>query len=473
MVNDYVTLCLPTDSGGRQWNFPAGRLAASATNDCKKGALLSQRMAENFGVCLRALACDVAEEVAFGRWLRNEAVTVEELHEHCGKEVAGRVAGRHVLAIQDTTELNYQRHARRTRGLGTVGNGTDVGLFVHPTLAIDAESHHCLGLIGAQVYVRREGATVDRRHRSIEEKESNRWLKGVETAEQVLKEAAHVTHVQDREGDIYEQFAWPRAAHSDLLIRIGQDRKLTSGNVLFATMSAMPVVHRFRLTLKGQPGKRRARTAKLELRFGEVTIARPAHLSACAAPSQVTLRVVDVCEYDVPPGEKPIHWRLATTHEVKDIEAALRIVGWYRLRWNIEQLFWVMKSQGFDIESSQLETADALMKLAIVTARTACRVMRLVRARDGQVPQAARDLFESDQIELLAALQLEYQGRTARQKNPHPPGTLAWAAWIIARLGGWKSSSTSESPPGALTMRRGLAEFDRIWHGYTLGKKCA
>jgi hypothetical protein len=448
-------------------------LAASATNGCKKGALLSQRMSEQFGVCLRKLSCGVAEEVAFGRWLRNEAVTVEELHEHCGKEIANRVAGRHVLAIQDTTELSYQRHARRTRGLGTVGNGTEVGLFLHPTLAIDAENGHCLGLIGAQVYVRHEGAMIHHHKRSIEDKESYRWLKGVETADQVLKEAAHVTHVQDREGDIYEQFAMSRAAHSDLLIRIAQDRKLANGKMLFATMSEMPVAHRFRLTLKAQFGKRKARTAKLELRFDEVTIARPANLSVRVAPPQVTLRVVDVCEYDTPPGEKPIHWRLSTTHEVNDIEAALQIVGWYRLRWNIEQLFWVMKSQGFDIESSQLTTADALMKLAIVTARTACRVMRLVRARDGQVSEAARDLFEPGQIELLAALQLQYEGRTKRQKNPHPPGTIAWAAWIIARLGGWKSSSKSESPPGALTMRRGLAQFDRIWHGYTLAKKCS
>jgi hypothetical protein len=448
-------------------------LAASATKGCKKGALLSQRMAEKFVVRLHALACDRNEEVAFGRWLRNEAVTVEELSAHCGEEIADRVAGRHVLAIQDTTELNYQRHARRTRGLGTVGNGTDVGLFLHPTLAIDAENGHCLGLVGAQVYVRREGATVDRRKRTIEEKESFRWVKGVETAEEVLRNAAHVTNVQDREGDIYEQFARPRAAHSDLLIRTSQDRKLTNGKMLFAAMSAMPVVHRLRLTLRAQPGKRKARTAKLELRFGEVTIARPAHISAHAAPPQVILRVVDVCEYDVPPGEKPIHWRLSTTHEVKDIKAALRIVEWYRLRWNIEQLFWTMKSQGFDIESSQLETADALMKLAIVTARTACRVMRLVRARDGQVPQSARDLFDPGQIELLAALQLQFEGRTARQKNPHPPETLAWAAWVIARLGGWKGYSKSEGPPGNLTIRRGLAEFDRIWHGYTLGKKCA
>src|SRR5215471_4603232 len=283
LVHGCVTLYLPTDSGGRQWNVLVGRLAASATNGCKKGALLSQRMAEKLTVRLHPLAWDRAEEVAFGRWLRNEAVTVEEIHQHCGQEITARTAGRHVLAIQDTTELNYQRHAGRTRGLGTVGNGTDLGLFLHPTLAIDANDHHCLGLVGAQVYVRREGATVNRRKRTIEEKESYRWLQGVETADQVLKEAAHVTHVQDREGDIYEQFARPRAAHSDLVIRICQDRKLTSDEMLFAAMSAMPVVHRFRLTLKAQPGKRKTRTAKLELRFGKVTIARPAHLSARAA----------------------------------------------------------------------------------------------------------------------------------------------------------------------------------------------
>src|SRR5262249_59306900 len=99
-----------------------------------------------------------------------------------------------------------------------------------------------------------------------------------------IREAAHVTHVQDREGDIYEQFARPRAARSDLLIRISQDRKLTSDGLLFAAMSAMPVVHRFRLTLKAQPGKRKARTAKLELRFGGGTIARHGRVRAPRAP---------------------------------------------------------------------------------------------------------------------------------------------------------------------------------------------
>jgi hypothetical protein len=431
-------------------------------------------MATHCTVRLRRLACDRAEEVGFGRWLRNEAVSVEELQAHCGEETARRAVCRHVLAIQDTTELNYQRHAGRTRGLGTVGNGTDAGLFLHPTLAIDADSHHCLGLVGAQVHIRRDGATINRRRRTFEEKESHRWLAGVETAERVLREAAHITHIHDREGDIYEEFARPRPAQSDLLIRIAQDRKLTNGRLLFAAMAALPVVHRFRLTLQAQVGRRKARTAKLELRFGEVTITRPARLSDSDAPPQVTLRVVDVCEYDAPADAEPIHWRLMTTHAVEDVATALRIVGWYRLRWNIEQLFWVMKSQGFDIEASQLETAEALMKLAILTAGTACRVMQLVRARTGDVPRPALDLFEPAQIELLAVLQLQYEGRTARQKNPNPPATLAWATWVIARLGGWKGYSTSESPPAVLTLRHGLDAFDRIWHGYNLAKqKCA
>jgi hypothetical protein len=452
-------------------------LANSATGGCKKGALLARRMAEKLTVRLHDLAWGRSEEVGFGRFLRNEAVTIEDLHQHCGEETARRSAGRHVLAIQDTTELNYQRHAGRTRGLGTVGNGTDLGLFLHPTLAIDADSHHCLGLVGAQVYIRPEDATIhrkkqssDRKKQPIEEKESYRWLRGVATAEQVLEEAAHITHIQDREGDIYEEWARARSPHSDLLIRVAQDRKLADGGLLFAAMDKLPVSHNFRLTLKRQSGKRTARTAKLEVRFGSVTITRPAYLSARQAPPHVTLRVVDVREIEAPANEDPIHWRLMTTHQVDDVAAALQIVGWYRLRWNIEQLFWVMKSQGFDIESSQLETAGALMKLAILTAATACRVIQLVRARDGRVPQPARDLFEPGQIELLAVLQLKYEGRTARQHNPHPKQTLAWATWIIARLGGWKGYSKSESPPGPLIIRRGLAAFDHIWQGHTLAK---
>jgi hypothetical protein len=172
----------------------------------------------------------------------------------------------------------------------------------------------------------------------------------------------------------------------------------------------------------------------------------------------------------VPPGEEPIHWRLLTTHAVPDLAKALEIIDWYRQRWHIEQLFWTLKSQGFDLEASQIETAEALMKLAIMATQAATRVMQLVRARDGKDPRPAEDLFSTDEVNVIADLQAELQGRTERQKNPHPPRSLAWAAWTIARLGGWKGYSTSERPPGPLTMRRGLEAFEKICRGYALGR---
>jgi hypothetical protein len=66
-------------------------------------------------------------------------------------------------------------------------------------------------------------------------------------ADQVLKEAAQVTHIRGREGDSDEQFAMPRAAHSDLAIRTRRTASSPGGNMLFAAMSALPVVHRFPL----------------------------------------------------------------------------------------------------------------------------------------------------------------------------------------------------------------------------------
>jgi len=105
----------------------------------KKGALCLRRMVERSTVRLRQLACHRAEEVKLGRLLRNDRVSLAALNRAAGERVGERARGcRHVLAIQDTTELNFQRHARRTQGLGPVGNGTDQGLFLHPLLAIEA-----------------------------------------------------------------------------------------------------------------------------------------------------------------------------------------------------------------------------------------------------------------------------------------------------------------------------------------------
>ena len=146
-----------------------------------------------------------------------------------------------------------------------------------------------------------------------------------------------------------------------------------------------------------------------------------------------------------------------TTHEVADAAAAWRIVGWYKKRWTIEQLFRLIKTEGLQLEDSRLETADRLLKLTAIAAKAAVITLQLVQARDGRSADPASRAFSEEQIELLAAFAAKYRGRTALQSNPHPAKSLAWAAWIIARLGGWDGYPRTR--PGPITMRRGVEYF--------------
>ena len=113
--------------------------------------------------------------MGFTRFFRNENVTVEEILETAAARTNQAAAGRHVLVIQDTSEINYQAKAGRKRDLGRVGNGTDAGLFVHPALAVDAEDGSVLGLAAATIWRRTKVKDPDYQELPIEEKESHRW----------------------------------------------------------------------------------------------------------------------------------------------------------------------------------------------------------------------------------------------------------------------------------------------------------
>lgn len=428
-----------------------------------------RRTVERVTVKLRGAANGRAELVGFSRWLNNESVTVGEIVAHAGEVLSGRVAGLHVLAVQDTSELNYAAHAGRVRGLGPAGNGVDPGLFIHPVIALDAGSGALLGLAGLQVWTRGAPALPDYRAQPIEEKESYRWIEGGNRAKAVLEAAAMVTVIGDRESDIYEEFARVPDARTHLLTRACRDRALVGGGRLFTVADGWPERHRFALEVRARPGRAR-RTATVALRFGEVTIKRPQQCSDPTAPAQLTLRLIEAREVG-PVVAEPIHWRLLTTHAVSTVEQALRIIQWYRQRWPIEQLFRTTKSQGLDVESSQVEDAAALFKLAALATLSAVKIMQLVHARDGTVDRPASDVVASEQLPVLDALQARLEGKTAKQKNPHPKHSLAWLSWIIARLGGW-TGYPSEPKPGPITMRNGWHRFEQIAHGWNLRDVC-
>jgi len=434
----------------------------------KNGAQLLARVCERQTIGLRKLGDDRAETVKFRRFLMNERVTVEKMVARVRARVTEAAAGRHVLAIQDTSEINYEAKRARKHGLGTVGNGSDVGLFVHPVLTVDAESGQCLGLTDVQVWRRFKKKAADYRKQPIEEKESYRWLKGPRRAKWALAKAAMVTIIDDREGDIYEKWARLPDRRTHLLTRACRDRAIAGGGSLFATMAAFPEQHRFTLDLPARPGKRQARQARLSMRFGRVRICRPKSCSDRNAPPEIELFAIEVRELNPPAGEEPIHWRLLTTHDVQTVAQAVTVIGWYRQRWHVEQLFRTVKRQGLGIEQSVVEHGDALEKLAVIALIAACQTMQLVLARaSNDHDQPAIHVFDDRQIKVLDALQARLQGRTTKQQNPYPPRTLAWAAWTIARLGGW-SGYESERSTGPITMRNGLERFNAIVQGYFL-----
>jgi hypothetical protein len=430
------------------------------------GEDLLEAMCQNPTTCIHALADDRNQELAFGRFLDHSSVSYHEMLTTTARFTGQRADGRHVLAIQDTTEFNFPGHAASKRGFGRSGNDQDLGLFLHPTIAVDAANGGIIGLVGAQI-MNRTGEKVDAsKPRPIEEKESYRWLLATQEASDVLAGAACITMVGDRESDIYEQFA-TRPANVHLLTRAAQDRCLADCGRLFAAIDTWPEQHRESIVLPAVPG-RREREATLALRFGKVSLRRPTTADTKLAAS-VDLYVVDVTEVDAPPGVEKVHWRLLTTHEVTTVDNAKEIVRWYRLRWTIEQVFRTLKSAAMQTDDSQVTEARRFIKLAVIALIAAVRVMQIVIGRDGKTGQIIADAIDPAHEPALTALNQKLEGRTEKLKNPHQQGSLAWYSWIVARLGGWSGyTSRGYKPAGPKTIARGLARLDIFIEGWLL-----
>ena len=398
----------------------------------------------------------------FGRFLANRRVTVERLIEGWSDQTRHAVAGRHVLAIQDTSEIKFTTTEDDRRGLGKVKKGNSYGVLLHAMLAVDADSGSALGLVAGHVWTRNGTVTTPHAKRRLADKESARWPATVDAARPVLAAAATVTVVNDREGEFFAHWCRTPGGKVHLLTRLMNDHAVAEGGTVRSTIADTPPAGTAAVELRERPG-RPARTAQLEIRFGSMLLKRPCNTADRDLPALIPVSVVEVRELDPPHGAEPVHWILLTSHPVETLDHAWRIVGWYRRRWTIEQFFRTLKRQGLRIEDSQITTADRLCKMVAIAAKAAAIVMQLVHARDGRQHQPADIAFSPGEIELIDRLNHQMQGKTDRQKNPHTPRSLAWAAWIIAKLGGWHVYE--KKPPGPITFHNGLKYFRALFQG--------
>jgi hypothetical protein len=388
---------------------------------------------------------------------------------HAAARTGARAAGRDVVVIQDTSELALGGRRAKANGYGPVGKGGAArGLLLHAALAVDAGTGGVLGLVAAKVWNREGGKVEPRRSRKTSQKESQRWLDGTLRAGEVLTAANSITGVSDRESDIYEHFA-RRPSNVHLIVRACQDRQIEADDadqivLLFSHVDRLPEQGRFEARIPAAPG-RKARTAELAVRFSRIVLCKPVNRAAPDLPATIVLTMVDIRETSKPEDGECIHWQLLTTHTVTNLGEARRIVDLYRMRWAIEEFFHTLKTAGFNIEAADIGAPQVMIKFVAAAAVAAVAVMQLVKARDGTTGQSLTDAFEQDDQPIIEAVSAQLEGKTAKQKNPHSRGSLAFAAWVIGRLGGWTGYY---GKPGPQVMRRGLDDFRRIKYGTTL-----
>src|SRR5262249_46592329 len=209
----------------------------------------------------------------FTRFLRNEAVTPEEMAAHASEATTRRVAGRDVIVIQDTSELALGGRRARANGYGPVGKGGALrGLLLHAVVAVEAGTGALLGLVDFKVWNRKGGKVKSRRVRTTAQKESQCWIDGAARAGEALGQARSITAISDRGSDISEHFA-RRPFHVDQIVRACQNRKIEpeneeGGAYLFTFIDSQTEQGRFIVKIPAAPG-RKAREAEVALRFSE------------------------------------------------------------------------------------------------------------------------------------------------------------------------------------------------------------
>lgn len=409
------------------------------------------------------------EKTGAYRMLANKRFDHNDLAEGSYRHCQKNVRSGHYLGIQDTTELNETRHRGRINehdnDIGPITHPDDIGFFIHPMIIVDPEDQMPVGISYINMWNRRED-TPNRHQRDykkqhIEQKESFRWIASAQTTKKLLPSTCTLTIIGDRESDIYEEFVSIPDERTDLLIRSSYDRKLYGEKQnLFEKLSSCPIRATYNLNISAGT-KRTKRTATMALRYEKVKISRPVNRLKRDLPDYVELWAIEAIEVpeSVPAGEEPIHWRLLTTHNINSVTDALTYVEWYSLRWLVEELFHLIKSKGFGLESAQLETGAGLKKLAVLALQASLTVMTLKLSLKNNHKIKAELLFSQEELMFLDIYMNELEGKTAKQKNPHKKNTLQWAAWALARLGGW-SGYESQGPPGYITIKTGLDRFN-------------
>jgi hypothetical protein len=357
-----------------------------------------------------------------------------------------------VLAIQDTTFLNYTHHPA-TKDLGPIGGGQR-GLVMHSTLVVTPHGLP-LGVLDQQIWTRPDTEKDAKRakQRPIEQKESHKWLTALRECVSLTPSEIRLVTVADREADIFEFLAEAEDLQVEYVIRAAQDRGLKGEvDLLWAHMAKQQLVGSVTVEVPRR-GSKPARNAELSVRLAHLTL-RPPQRSA--DDPGVWLEPLEVwalwLHEDRPPeGAEALDWLLLSNVAIESWQDATERIGWYCLRPLIESWHKILKS-GCTVEECRLESAERLQPYLTLMGIIAWRLFWLTHI-NRQVPEASCTTILADHE--WKAL---YTAIHRRATLPATPPTVRQAVRWIAQLGGFLGRK-GDGEPGITTIWRGWSRL--------------
>ena len=416
-------------------------------------------------------ACgDTAEIIQFYKFLGNKNKEVNSeaiLSKHVFNTTCRMATQEIVLSIQDTCKVNYSSLVE-TKDLGYIGSKSENGirgLAIHAKINITTDGI-MLGTTDApcwapEIYEK----SRNRDNLPVEEKETFRWIKSyLDDVERSKKlPDTKIIAIMDREGDFFEllKVADKNKKRVPIIVRAKHDRKIKDETAtLFSTLEnsvdvglveVMIPPQRSRKATKRKPGRPYIpeRKATLKVSYKKVTIMVPENLEHFKY-EPIELNAVYAREVNPPEGAERIEWKLLTTLEIKNVEDAIKCVGYYKLRWKIEEFFRVLKS-GCKIEDYKLDSAEKLKRIIAISMIVAYKIQLLTCLARIKPELPAEKIFSPDELFVL-------NGESLKKNEFNIIKTVSQAIKVIAKMGGHQNRK-GDLPPGAESLWAGLTKL--------------
>lgn len=437
----------------------------------KRAVTIARGMALRAAASIPMQAQTPKDSKAAYRFFDTGGVTFPALAAPHWAQTRAQAAGHgRVLVIQDTTALSFSDRGE-IEGLGPIGDhARSQGLWLHNALVVTDEPEPAvLGLAYQEIWARTPApAGETRAQRRTRPRESERWARAVREVGGLG--GCRALHVCDREADIFEVYEACVQSEAGFVVRVhtsGGVRRVadthgeTGAEASLAELirGTAPCVSTS-LDLRARPGKP-ARRVELQVSVRPVRVPAPRlrDQGRTKGIPPVPVWIVRAWEAEPPGGVAALEWTLVTSEPVRDGADALRVVGWYRARWLVEEYHKCLKS-GCAVEDRQLESADRLTPLVAMLGITAVRLL--------QLKLAARQTPDRPAAEVVPEIYARVLGLYRQEAGTRYTCRSFWRG--VAALGGFLGRK-GDGDPGWLTLWRGWQQLELLVLGAELAQQ--